>query len=114
MASSTSGFWSVDLSSGQVSHVSGFVARLVAMPITEPDLRTLHAEGLVAVATARELDGTKWAVLANNEAVVVAAQWVGQANDSDTLDLHLARFAREAGSAWAQARARAEHNDVDD
>ena len=99
-------FWSVDLSAGEVSHVSGFVARLVPLPITEPDLRTLHAEGLVAVATARGEDGTKWAVLANNEAVVVAAQWVGRGDDYGSLDLHLARFAREAGSAWAEARAR--------
>ena len=104
---SDASFWTVDLSAGEVSHVSGFVARLVALPITEPDLRTLHAEGLVAVATARGADGTKWAVLANNDAVVVAAQWVGRGDDvNGSLDLHLARFAREAGNAWAKARAR--------
>ena len=104
MSSNSVRFWSIDRHAGLASHVSGFVARIRQLPMSDGDLRALNADGLVAVATVRADEGSKWAVLADHAAVTSAATWLAQRDDHRSLDLQVARLAREAGEAWLQAQ----------
>jgi hypothetical protein len=105
-------FWSIDLAAGVASHVSGFSARVKPMPMTDADMRALHAAGLVAIATVRADDGTKWAVLADDEAVTTASVWIAKGPNATSPDLAIARLAREAGEAWTVASAAGISSDI--
>jgi hypothetical protein len=103
-APSRSIFWSVDLDTRVVSHVSGFVARIQPLPMSDMDLRAVSSDGLTAVATVSANDG-RWAVLADSASRTRAAEWFRETVEAEAAEISLRRLAREGAEAWLEARA---------
>ena len=97
-------FWSVDLHASVVSHVSGFVALIRPLPMTDMDLRAVSSDGLTAVATVDANDG-RWAVLADAASRHRAAEWFRETVEAEPAEVSIRRLAREGAEAWLEARA---------
>jgi hypothetical protein len=96
-------FWEVDVASFRVSHVGGFSARICSLPMTEPDLRELNTSGLIAIGTTRGDNGSKWAVLANAEAIAAGERWWSSRWTMERADRAVTVLAKHAGLAWLRA-----------
>ena len=96
-------FWEVDLAAFRVSHIGGFSARLCSLPMTEPDLRELHASGLVAIGTTRDTNGGRWAVLAGSAAIEAGERWCSSRRSPESADHAVTLMAKHAGLAWLRA-----------
>lgn len=102
-APSRSVFWSVDLDASVVSHVSGFVARIRSLPMTEMDMRAIVSDGLTVVATVSANDG-EWAILADTASWNRAAEWLRETVEAEPAEVSIRRLAREGAEAWLEAR----------